>query len=213
MIAISSLRPITHEPTEHNANQGAAWASWQQVFSAIFYFNPNEASLASDKTRFLHWEPFPRILDLARVAYGCDDWCVLLNADIIVPVHFSLAEEALKKNGAICASSWRFEFDPNIGIHPSRVTDNGLDFFAATPEMWGRVASACPKQLRIGTQWFDTWLLAFFSTVGGDRFYDLTPSRVVLHPKHGGRQYGPGFNHRDIQVVGRPIMARRLLKV
>lgn len=211
MIVVSTLRPFDYaRPNEYNANQQAAWRSWQDAFGAIFYFAAPERALESEKTRFLPWEQFPCIRDLAAFAAGHPGWSALVNADIRVPAHLAAVEARLKKSNAACAASWRWTFFPGAPLETARVNDNGLDFFAAPGWMWRRVSDVCPEPLRMGTGFWDTWMLSFFHAVGRDRFFDITAERMVFHPVHGGRQYGPGFNHREISVIGRPIMGRRL---
>lgn len=213
MIAISSLRPFSDIPSEHNTNQREAWASWQEAFHSIIYLNHPEPDLESDRTRFLPWEPFPMIRDMARIASGIGGWVCIINADIVVSPKLPFVEGILNQKGACCASSWRWEFYPSVGVQSGRIVDSGLDFFAANQEMWKKVARVCPEKLRSGTQFWDTWMLSFFNAVGQGGFYNITASRCIFHPKHGNRKYGPGFDHREIQVIGRPIMSSNVVRV
>lgn len=192
MIFVSSCRPLVKCDAAYAKNQIDAWKSWQRVAQAVTYFNHPQPELASPITRFIPSEPFPRLIDLVELCADQDDWCAILNADIIITPRFLTVEAALKGRKAWCASSWRHEFDPARGIEPRERVDNGLDFFAARPEFWAKVYNDVPTTLRIGAQRWDTWMLSYFSVYGLSGFWDITPSRCVAHPKHGGREYGDG---------------------
>lgn len=205
MIALSSFRPFGSSP-EHDANTLRAHASWQQAFAWIVYFNNREPRLESPITAFAPLEDFPRIRDMATMASGQSDWVAILNADIFVPPRLIRVQEALERKHAKCAASWRHEFLPDKPAESGRRCDNGLDFFCARPEVWELVAIHVDDRLRIGVGFWDTWLLGFFNTFFQSFLWDITPSRVVFHPRHENRRYGPGFYHNDIPMWGAASM-------
>jgi hypothetical protein len=204
MIAVSSCRPMG-QSAEYDANQKRAWESWQRVFVAVAYFNDPQPELSSDITRFVPSEPYPLVIDLVQFCAEQSDWCAILNADIVLTDRLRPIEQKLKARKASCASSWRHEFDPARGIEPRSRVDNGLDFFAASPEFWAQVYHDVPETLRLGAQRWDSWMLAYFGQKGVAGFYDLTPSRCVCHPKHDGRAYGPAGP--DVHFHGWPVMS------
>lgn len=207
MIAVSSIRPFEGNP-EYARNQWLAWESWQSAFASIVYFSSPEPALRSPKTLFVDWEPFPRIIDLAEFLASQSDWGCIINADIVVAKSFRLIEKRLKIKQGSAAASWRYEFDPARGLDSARrvENDNGLDFFAAVPEVWRKVYENVDPDLRLGAQFWDTWTLSFFNLVAAHGFYDLTPHKLIFHPKHEGRKYGPGMDHRKVSILHWPTM-------
>lgn len=208
VIAVSSIRPFSAS-AEHKRNQIEAWRTWQAAFTSIVYFSKPEPEIQNLKTAFCIWEPFPRLMDLAKFLASQTDWGCIINADIRVGRRFPLIIERLKKKrGALAASSWRYEIEPTDPNWESngRVVDHGLDFFCATPRVWGMVYEAADPRLRLGAQFWDTWTLSFFNTVASSGFYGLTQHRLIFHPKHGDRKYGPGPDHRDIPIHACPLM-------
>ena len=207
MIAVSSFRPFADASSEYGRNQIRAFESWKKAFHTIVYFNDPQPELDSDKTVFIPSEPFPKIYELARFCSGQSDWCAIINADIVVGPRFPVLERKLKNSPrAMSASSWRYEFDPAEGIETGKVVDCGLDFFCATPGVWDQASNLLHPGLRLGCQSWDTQMLSFLSTFTVAGFYDLTPGRVIFHPRHGGRLYGPCVDPRDIRIWGTPIM-------
>lgn len=207
MIAVSSFRPFTDPSSEYGRNQIAAHRSWESQFDLIAYFNDFQPQLAGSNTVFIPSEPFPRIVELAAFCAGQGDWCAILNADIVVGDRFRVIERRLKRSAHACAGvSYRHEFDPKVGLEPARVVDNGLDFFCATPDQWSRAAATLHPRVRLGAQSWDTQALSFFATFSIMGFYDLTPAKVIFHPKHDGRLYGPCVPPDQIRVWGAPVM-------
>jgi hypothetical protein len=207
VIAVSSCRPFTDPNSEYGRNQIAAHKSWENAFDLIVYFNEPVEHLDGPTTLFLPHENFPRIVELAEFCSTQSDWCALLNADIVVGDRFRLVERKLKRSrNASAAVSWRYEFDPQLGMESARVVDNGLDFFAATPAVWRQASLLLHPRVRLGAQSWDTQALSFFSTYAIAGFYDLTPARVIFHPKHGGRSYGPCVPPDQIRVWAAPVM-------
>lgn len=207
MIFVSSARPFEQDPTgEYVRNQLAAFESWKSLATAIVYFNAPQAQLKSPITRFLPAEQFPRVREMVDFCADQDDWCVLLNADIVMMPNFKPVAQKLKAKRAVAASSWRWNFDPAVGLEPSVQNDAGLDFFMAASGAWELVyqkMGATPqgdhdsaKCLRWGSPQWDSWMLAtFFHLFSNLGFYNITSTRCVRHPIHGGRAYG----HLDYQ--------------
>lgn len=207
MIALSSFRPFTDPQSEYGRNQIAAHESWEKAFDLIVYFNEPLRYLEGSTTLFVPHEDFPRIVELAEFAAAQSDWVALLNADIVIGDRFRLIERKLKRSRNACSAvSSRYEFDPGEGMERARVVDNGLDFFAATPAIWRQASLLLHPRVRLGAQSWDTQALSFFATYAIAGFYDLTPARVVFHPKHGGRNYGPCVPPNQIRVWAAPVM-------
>ena len=192
MIAVSSLRNFEDRSHPYSRNQINAHASWTEVFDCIVYFNSQEQpEMRNNKTRFLPSEDFPRIVDLCEFCGSQNEWCCILNADIVVTKTMKRIESALKTKHAWAASSWRHEFDPNVGIDPCERVDNGLDFFAAIPSIWSKIYHDVNPELRLGSITWDSWMLGWFAIHAQSGFYDITPSKCIRHPKHEHRAYGP----------------------
>jgi hypothetical protein len=203
MILISSFRPFDEDPTgEYVPNQLAAKASWEKVASRIIYFNKPEPRLDSPKTSFVPSVKFPPLIELIECAAMQTEWVAILNADIVLGPNFHVVEARLKMARGKCATSWRYNFDPKIGIQSGKRDDNGLDFFAATPEVWQHIYDFVDVRLHIGAGYWDTWLLSMFCTVFQSGFFNITIHRTIFHPRHEGRKYGPGVDHTQIAVLG-----------
>lgn len=214
MIFVSTCRPMGDDP-EYDRNQLVAKASWEAVASAIVYFNEPQPRLASPITRFIPWEPYPRLIDVVDLCADQDDWACIINSDIVVMPVFKRLEAKLKGKKAVAASSWRWTFDPAVGVEPCAHNDNGLDFFAAVPGAWNLLFEAMqkspqgeidsPRHLRLGAPSWDSWCLgAFFHLFSHMGFYNLTGSRCIRHPKHGGRKHGSGVP--PVHFLAWPVM-------
>lgn len=213
MIFLSSFRPFDRDPTgEYGPNQLAAFESWKITATKIVYFNSFEARLDSPKTIFVPSTTFPRILDMVEFAAAQSEWSALINADIVIGKNFHLVEAKLNARKAKCASSWRYNFDPSTGIASGVQDDQGLDFFAAAPEVWQRAFEMVDERLHFGAGFWDSWTLSLFCTFYQSHFWNLTPTRVINHPRHGGRAYGPGVHCDDIQTYGWPTMTAATIK-
>lgn len=191
---------------EYDSNQLRAKESWNRYAQSIVYFNDPQPQLASPKTWFIDSEPYPRIKDILEFCIEQDDWCAILNADIVLGPKFPAVEAKLKAKNATCASSWRFNFDPARGIESGVHNDNGIDFFAATPEVWGMAYELCQEELRLGSGYWDGWMLSVFGTFSPLGFYNITPSKVIYHPNHGNRVHGPHFDITKIKIHQWPVM-------
>lgn len=200
MILVSSFRAMG-DHGEYDLNQLNAHASWDHAAEWIYYVNDPEPLLASLKTEFVPTsEKFPFIRELVAVAARQTTWTAILNADICLSPDLPFAQIALHKRGAMAAISHRYEFEPAVGCEPSKVVDSGLDFFCALPSVWQRMLSGMPPALRIGHQRWDTWMLGWLCA-GVAHLWDITPCRMVYHPKHDGRR----FEH-DIQIDVRQFL-------
>jgi len=207
MIAVSSFRPFDCDETgEYQINQVAAFRTWQRVFSKIVYFNAFEPQLDSPKTIFIPSERYPRILDLVEMCASQTEWCCILNSDIVIGPGFPLVEAKLKARHATCASSWRYNFDPAVGIHSGVHDDNGLDFFAAVPMVWSHVYEMIDERLCISAGGWDQFMLSHFCTFFQTSFWDITPTKVILHPRHSGRVHGPRVLMDTVQTYNWPTM-------
>jgi hypothetical protein len=192
MTLISSAKPFGRS-VEVDANQYAAKYSWESVADCIVYCNPSQEDLRSPKTQFVELDDFPIIFELATLASMSSDWVAILNADIVIGSRLPEIIEKLNEIQFNAATSWRFNFNPEVGILSAEAqpSDSGLDFFMALPEVWKGVVEKVPKDLRIGSQLWDTWLLSYFSTFCCQTYADITQARVVFHPRHESRCYGP----------------------
>lgn len=218
MIIVSTCREMGDHP-ENDRNQLAAKRSWEFVADTIVYFNKPQPELASSKTVFIDSEHYPRLIDVVDFCADQTQWCAIVNADIVLtPVLKPLEKQLIEKHAA-AATSWRWQFDPNVGIDPCAHIDCGLDFFAGTPATWDKVFNGMgqtpqgwhdsPSHLRLAAPTWDQWLLGALNKVSRHHFYNLTKYKVVLHPAHGNRKHGQGIP--DVHHIGACAMAEREL--
>jgi hypothetical protein len=212
---ISSYRPFDGCSPEIWENQITANRSWMNAvgsektpknqFSSdkafenpvgtserIFYFNERDQRMSSAKTVFLPFRSKPPIKTMARFAAGLGGWTALINADIILTLNFRRVELELNNKLAACAVSRRFTLVRTTGpiiadYSNARITDNGVDFFAATPKVWEKVAADMPPEFLLGKTAWDRYLVNFFMLHFGNYCYDLTDSKICLHPLHEDR--------------------------
>lgn len=188
MIAISSFKPLDLS-VEVALNQIRAHETWSRAFDAIIYFGPYEPRLKCPKTSFICHDDFPTISLMALTASMTGDWAAILNADIVVAPNLPAVWDRAVRQGARALTSYRWEYEEDdLDLMNARIADNGFDFFATTPDMWGRVSAEVPASYRIGHNVWDSWLLGFFNTVLQRKFFDITSQRVIFHPKHGARE-------------------------
>lgn len=189
MIAISSFKPFGKSAAIAD-NQRRAKASWDKVFSRVIYvgkwIEPElDTHISADKwstTTWAHSEDFPTISELVALATKQTEWSCLINADIVVSTNIIYVERELNRLKAQSAISRRWQLPEN------RVVDMGLDWFAATPELWQAIYPHVPKNFRIGHILWDTWMLSAFTGIGDPRrSYDITACRTIFHPKHEDR--------------------------
>ncbi len=194
MIVISSCRAL-QASEEVARNQIRANQSWQKAFDAICYFAEPDPRLASNKTKFIRGDDFPTIKSLVMVAALYDDIACLLNADIVVSEGFRPLVHGMIYNGTLALTSMRYEFDPDTEDYDkAAVADHGVDFFAATPQVWKRCWKEIPPEFRIGHGGWDSWMLGFLNFTCGLGFKDITKHRCIFHPRHGSRHAPHSFN-------------------
>jgi hypothetical protein len=188
VIIVSSLRPADRCPECISEQQHSACKSWLRTGNDVAYFT-NEP--AGDCAR-VPCDGKPAIHLLATWCGQRSDWAAIVNADIILAPTWPAVEAALRSSGAKAAISRRWTLppdnDPEIDEDPfedAALIDQGLDFFAARPEVWREAARFVPKQFKLGHILWDTWMLSFF--VHNFKTADLTDARVVFHPQHEHR--------------------------
>jgi hypothetical protein len=188
LVAVSSFRPLRDCSPEILENQLRAKRSWEKVFDRIILFGSYEPLLASPKTEFIPGEEFPHISLMALVASWQEDPVCILNADIVVSEHLkAIVQRSMSIASAL--TSRRFEFDPQApDLSSAKVVDVGIDFFCAVPAVWRQAHAEIPAAFRIGHQQWDTWTLGFLTSFCHGKFFDITPSRAVFHPRHGDRK-------------------------
>lgn len=187
MIAVSSHRPLA-QSAEYMRNQLLAHSSWEEVFDQIVYFGEPQQALDGDTTVFIDSEEFPRIKTLMEVAACQKGWSALINADIVVGIGLPRVEQELYRRRAQAAVSrrWQFELDDDSTV--PKVVDLGLDFFAASPGIWQEAVRCVPDIFRIGHCRWDSWMLGFLNATCLGACFDITPSMVIFHPRHGDRK-------------------------
>lgn len=183
--AISSFRPLG-EDLEYDRNQLAAKASWDNIFDEIIYFNRPEPRLETKRTFFIGDDTHPAIREVCHVAGMQTDWACIVNADILVCDNLLRVLPVARARKAWALVSYRWQ---PAGNGTYKVTDNGLDFFAALPPIWKQAEKACPERLWLGHQQWDTWMIGFLNSVAPQHFFDITRWQAVYHPQHGGRRY------------------------
>lgn len=183
MVAISSFKPFAKSPLI-TANQMAAYGSWLCAFDQIYYVGPEaESLLAGPQTHFVMGEEFPPIASLVAECARHEGWSCIINADIISTYRMRFVERALNIQRAESAISLRWQLPGNA------ILDQGLDWFAATQELWKKILPRVPKWFRIGHCLWDTWMLAAFKGIGDfSKCYDVTASKVIFHPQHEERE-------------------------
>jgi hypothetical protein len=72
-----------------------------------------------------------------------------------------------------------------------------LDFFCGRADVWGKAAQEIPSEFKLGHQLWDTWMASFFANNWPNDSYDLTPSKLIFHPKHDSRG-----NQETVKPVG-----------
>ncbi len=207
MIAISSHRPFSDCPDEIRINQTRAIDSWS-VFEKVILFGDYEAELARENVKFFPCVGKPFIWQLTDLAATQNDWACIINSDIVLGVRWREVEAKLRSTWAIAAMSKRYNFDTTNDDDAGTVDDNGLDFFAAHPDTWALVAREVPRVFQLGKILWDTWMIGFLAAKAGLNFADLTPAKVIFHPRHGHRtdQHIAKVSDKYIDRVRWPIM-------
>jgi hypothetical protein len=135
---------------------------------------------------FLPTKGKPTIKAMAAFCGQLAGWSCILNADIVVPQNFRRVEDVLLAGDKACAISKRYNMVDD-DQSAAKITDNGLDFFAANAPVWKLAAETINDDYRMGRIVWDTWMVNFFMFKFGNYCHDITPSRVVFHPLHDGR--------------------------
>ena len=170
-------------------NQLRAKASWEKAFESIIYFAEPDARLASDKTKFIRTDDFPRIKLMVMTAAMYPDISCLINADIVVGEHLPVVATGLIYKGILALTSMRYEFEQDApNFDRSAIADHGVDFFCATPQVWHKCWKMIPDEFRIGHGGWDSWMLGFLNWHCKLKFLDITPQRCIFHPRHGERK-------------------------
>ncbi len=190
MIAISS--PRFDAPQEIIQNQVAALNTWEQEFEMVFLVIENDKPLeiispVDAKVRFLTTSEVPTIQSLCKLCASFQGWSAIINSDIVIGPNWRVVERELLRSKVVCAISKRWELPSDRNLDNAQVVDLGLDFFAATPAVWAAAAREVPEVFRLGKIMWDTWMLGFFMHVSRGNCADITPAKVVFHPKHGSR--------------------------
>ena len=186
MIAVSSFRPLSECSPTILKNQLRAAESWKSAFEKIIYLNSPCSTMGGSGVSFVESEPFPRIQAMAAICAEQDNWCAIVNADIVVDCKLRQIERKLHEAGAVAAVSRRYTFE-NERYDLAQVDDFGLDFFAAIPGVWGQIAKGFPPTFRMGHIFWDTLCLGAFGYLCERRTWDITPCRAIFHPKHEDR--------------------------
>ena len=206
MLVVSSPKP-SKDSHACAINQWRANASWQRAFDQIVYVGEEETSLHG------HWiwsAQFPTIQQLLQVCAAQPGWSAIVNADIYVPIQFRMAEAMLMVRTAKACVSRRWQFEGE-NLRDIAVVDLGLDFFAAHQSIWQQVLKEFHPSLRIGHDTWDSHMLGILNAKARADFWDITPCRVCLHPKHGDRKRAYEI---DSQLPGyKPIWPVRSLKL
>lgn len=221
MIALTTAR-VTDDPNDqYFKNQSFAFQSWLRVFEAVIVLGPYQKHLASPITRFYPSENFPKVYEAVNICADQNEWACIINSDIWIAPNFKRIEEKLTQKKALAASSWRWTFDPAVGVEPCRHDDYGIDFFAAAPGAWEMVYREMqnsaqgdidsPKHLRLGAPSWDQYMLGVFfmkfATLG---FFNLTDTRVIRHPVHGDRRH---YNNiPTVHFPHWPVMGNSILQ-
>lgn len=193
MTGISSFKPLSESNTIAT-NQIRAHQSWVAVFDSIVYFGALEKQLYSSSTQFIEWERRPRIVALVAAAALSKDLACIVNADIVLARGIrDLQVDRTRFGGmktwhGLAYYSRRYEYDPRLfDLHGAKLVDQGVDFFAAYPDVWKRCLKTIPEDFRIGCSGWDNWMIEFMRTNYGSNFKEITNQRLVFHPKHQER--------------------------
>lgn len=197
MIAISSFRPFKFKEYAHQ--QVLAKRTWNHTFKWIYYFGDRETELLKggpQNTFFLPCAGKPTIKEMCRQAFKIlshpqtknQTWAAIINADIAVrPRLADVVDRVLEQSGAKCALSKRYEIPVDGNWDNVKIDGNALDFFVAKKEVWELASRECPEVFRLGHQMWDTWMASFFANNWPNESYDLTPTKLIFHPKHEDR--------------------------
>lgn len=184
------MRPSADSPPEIILAQKRALASWYPLFDEIVYFGKSESDYLETGPKVI-FEPCsgkPSIGKMCQYAAQQQQWACLVNADIIIGSSLPKVMSWLEKNRLKCAVSLRWELEEAANLNRATIKDNGLDWFAATPDMWALAASEIPPELCMGRIIWDSWMLGFFMARSGGACADITQSKTIFHPRHDDRR-------------------------
>jgi hypothetical protein len=180
VIAISSFRPFEKCSDEIKDNQIKAFRSWLPNFERIVLFGHPSPLLSSCLSQFIPCEGKPQVKTLAETLGQFEGWSCVVNADIVVSAKITQIQQRLHQSQCQCAVSKRWDMQ-------SLQTDGGLDWFAALPDVWKKVAQSVPPSFCVGRSLWDTWLASFFGWEYGGAAADCTDLKFIWHPRHGER--------------------------
>jgi hypothetical protein len=182
IIILSSVKPLCGD--RYSELQGYAIDSWKKISDGVVLFNKPEDFSNSSGVRYLPSSSNPpKLKEILAFAKTQDAPLVIVNSDIqLSKESYCAVHDLYKKHGMIWgATSFRHE-DRGHGLV---VQDLGLDFFAATGEVWKRAYDDIPDFLTLGRGLWDNWMNGWFrKNLPPHRYYDLTPLRCVIHPTH-----------------------------
>lgn len=168
------------------------------AFERLIYVGSYCEEFSSILSEFVPGEDRPSIQSLCAIAMEMETWSCLINADIVVSPKLKEVERRMTAQGIKCAISQRYDLETGF------VIDQGLDWFAGTPEVWKRIHSIIPDDFRISFGVWDLWMLNAFVAEFGRKCADVTRERLIMHPKHGERKspnwQGKGLDHKYCKV-------------
>lgn len=178
MTVVSSHRP--HGLSEEVArNQQEARKSWAPFFDMVYYFGEKEDTLAMGRTIFIPCADYPTIHQMAEFASSLKGPVAIINADIVLRPPFGEVMMIFKRDRFDAMTSRRLDLESGELLD----ADRGRDIFILTPKAWETVAGNVPRELRIGHQKWDSWMIGFLRSKMRS-FGDFTSARCVFHPKH-----------------------------
>lgn len=199
---LSSVRPF-QQNRQYADLQLAAIESWEKLGSNIVLFNSSRDCWVKENDQIRYAQPKdnpPTINEM--MAWSLDKGCAetpiaIVNSDIVLGKDINLISQLVKdyqmtRNWA--ATSFRYTYEPEVGLKSAHreVTDFGLDIFIAPRRIWEVIYRDLPSlgatKLTIGRILWDNVVNAYFrERIPSNRYIDLTPWKVVFHPRHGDR--------------------------
>lgn len=148
----------------------------------VVYLGSPCAELSSCLSRFIPCEGKPSIKKMASVASSMGTLSAIVNADIVLAPRTKTLDALFPQANLKCAVSYRMDLDSGFRV------DFGLDAFFAQPDVWKAVAGSIDPGYAIGRIQWDNFVLGFFVQNYGRRCADLTPMKLLHHPKHESRE-------------------------
>lgn len=186
----------TKRGPEYIERQEAALKTWHAFAHRIVLINKlDDIKNLQHVENIEPLEENPTLAQLIKVAalgrgLSDHDPIGIINADVALSGSLEPMERYIKARQigrAFAASSQRIE----NGI----TYEWAYDLFIATKKVWKEFRDV-PTYLKLGEPMWDIWLNSKFRIhVGGHRYMDLTPLRIVNHPQHEwGREINIGAN-------------------